>query len=109
MPLVVLLGALGIAKVLAVPAMRAAAAHAHLSVTVYRTIGATELAAVAGLLIGFWWHPAGASAAVGVVLLMVGAITVHVRNHDAFLRWLPAIGTAALAVAYVVLLAGGWT
>lgn len=101
--LIVIFGLLGTAKLLAVPPMRLAAAHAGLSVTAYRGLGAAELAAVAGLLVGFWWQPAGAAAAIGVVLLLVGALTVHARNRDAFARWLPAIVTVVLAVAYLAL------
>jgi hypothetical protein len=106
LPLVLLLGVLGLAKVLAVPAMRAAAAHAQLGVAAYRFIGVAEVAAAVGLVTGIWWSPAGASAAVGVVLLMAGAVAVHARNRDAFTRQLPAVVTALLAAAYLVLLAG---
>jgi hypothetical protein len=107
LPLVLLLGVLGVAKVLAVPAMRTAAAHAQLSVATYRFIGIAEVAAVVGLVTGMWWAPAGASAAIGVVLLLAGAVAVHARNRDAFARLLPAVVTAVLAASYLVLLFGG--
>ncbi len=102
--LAVVLGSLGTTKVLAVPAMRAAAAHARLGVNAYRLIGCAEVMAAVGLVAGRWWSPAGAAAAVGTVLLMVGAVSVHLSNRDSAARLVPAIGTAALAVGYLVLL-----
>lgn len=45
-------------------------------------IGALELFATAGLLIGLFVGWLGAAAAVGLVLLMAGAITYHVRAGD---------------------------
>lgn len=104
--LAAILGSLGAAKVAAVPAMRTAAAHAHLGVRAYRLIGAAELAAVAGLLVGRWWRFAGIFAAIGILVLMAGATTVHLRNRDSAARLLPAFGTAMLTVAYLALLVG---
>lgn len=47
-----------------------------------RFIGALELAATAGLLIGLVIGWLGAAAAIGLVLLMAGAIVYHVRAGD---------------------------
>ncbi|MFB6726013.1 DoxX family protein [Kribbella sp. NPDC056345] len=104
--LMAILGSLGAAKVAAVPAMRAAAAHARLGVSAYRLIGVAELAAVAGLLLGRWWRFAGISAAIGILVLMAGATAVHLRNRDSAVRFLPAIATATLTIAYLILLGG---
>jgi hypothetical protein len=47
-----------------------------------RVIGALELAAAAGLLLGLVIGWLGAAAAIGLVLLMAGAIVFHVRAGD---------------------------
>ncbi len=47
-----------------------------------RVIGALELAAAAGLLLGLVIGWLGAAAAIGLVLLMAGAIVFHIRAGD---------------------------
>src|SRR5262245_7268240 len=49
----------------------------------YRRIWALEGAAALGLLVGFAVAPLGAAAAIGLALLMAGAIGFRVRVHDA--------------------------
>jgi len=49
----------------------------------YRRIWALEGAATLGLLAGFAIAPLGAAAAIGLALLMAGAIGFRVRVHDA--------------------------
>lgn len=99
-----LLGALlavtGVAKVLALAPMRAAAKHAGFSMAGYRAIGSLELAAVVGLALGHRAPVLGAAAASGVLVLMVGAVVVHARAGDDVRRWLLAIVSAGLAVSY---------
>ncbi|OBJ12639.1 hypothetical protein A5624_10295 [Mycobacterium sp. 1482292.6] len=96
----------GIAKLLRVPAMRNLAEHVNFSVNSYVLIGMLELAAAAGLLIGFAYRPLGIAAAGGLFLLMLGAIVVLVRNGDKPKDWAPALvfgvlsaATAGLAIA----------
>ena len=48
----------------------------------YRLIAAPEAAATAGLLIGYASAPFGAAAAIGLVLLMAGALMFRLRIHD---------------------------
>jgi DoxX-like family len=48
----------------------------------YRWIAAPEAAASAGLLIGYAVTPFGAVAAIGLVVLMAGALTFRLRIHD---------------------------
>jgi len=69
------------------------------------TIALLELAAVGGLLIGIVWRPLGVAAAVGLALLMTGAVVRHVQAADgkggvpaAVLGVLAAV-TASLAAA----------
>ena len=48
----------------------------------YRLIAAPEAAATAGLLIGYASAPFGAAAAIGLVVLMAGALMFRLRIHD---------------------------
>ncbi|QIY74371.1 DoxX family protein [Streptomyces sp. RLB1-33] len=98
---------LGAAKLAAVPAMRQAAAHVGMTTTHYRLLGALEVAAAAGLLAGLRITALGAAAAAGLILLMAGAVVIHLRSGDPAARCLPAAVVGALAAAHLVLLAGG--
>ncbi|MFE4816556.1 DoxX family protein [Streptomyces sp. NPDC056704] len=98
---------LGAAKLAAVPAMRQAAAHVGMTTTHYRLLGALEVAAAAGLLAGLRITALGAAAAAGLILLMAGAVVIHLRSGDPAARYLPAAVVGALAAAHLVLLAGG--
>ncbi|MFE2578707.1 DoxX family protein [Streptomyces sp. NPDC059378] len=98
---------LGAAKLAAVPAMREAAAHVGMTTTHYRLLGALEVAAAAGLLAGLRITALGAAAAAGLILLMAGAVVIHLRSGDPAARCLPAAVVGALAAAHLVLLAGG--
>lgn len=98
--------ALGIAKVLALPPMRRRAQHLGLTVTTYRGIGALELAGAAGILVGFVVKGLGALAALGLLLLLCGALVTHVRSRDRLQETAPAIIAAALVAAYLALLVG---
>jgi uncharacterized membrane protein YphA (DoxX/SURF4 family) len=72
----------GTAKLVGVPLMRADAQRFGFAYPAYRLIGATELAAAAGLLAGLLWWPVGAAAAVGLVCLTAGAVLTHRRAGD---------------------------
>ena len=48
----------------------------------YRWIGAPEAAATIGLLIGYVSAPFGAAAAIGLVVLMAGALASRLWIHD---------------------------
>jgi hypothetical protein len=48
----------------------------------YRWIAAPEAAASVGLLIGYASAPFAAAAAIGLVVLMAGALTFRMRIHD---------------------------
>jgi len=97
---------LGAAKILAVPPMRARAAHAGFSVAAYRRIGVLEVAGAIGVLIGLIIPPLGGLAGAGLLLLLAGAIVTHVRHHDAARELAPAVVSAALVAGYLAVLAG---
>ena len=94
---------IGAAKLLAVPSMRARAAHVGLGVGAYRVIGALEVAGAAGLVAGLAVPLLRTSAAVGLLLLLAGAVVAHLRAKDGIKEMLPAIGLGTLATAVVVL------
>jgi uncharacterized membrane protein YphA (DoxX/SURF4 family) len=46
-------------------------------------LAACEFAGVVGLVLGIWWPPLGAAAALGLVVYFVGAVVSHLRVGDA--------------------------
>src|SRR6478752_7667155 len=81
----------GAAKLAAVPAIRARAAHVGMSVAAYRRIGILEILGVLGFLVGALVPVIGALAAVGLLLLLGGAMVAHVRSGDGPRELVPAI------------------
>ena len=72
-------------------------------------IGIAEVLAAAGVLLGaivtdLEWL--GVAAAVGIILLMTGAVTYHLRAGDRFEN-IPAFVVTAVAVLYLVALSAG--
>jgi hypothetical protein len=104
--LVVAFGLAGSAKLAAVPAMRARAAHVGLGVRAYRRIGALEVLAVLGILVGAAVPVIGVLAASGLVLLLGGAVIAHLRNGDGIRELAPALVLGAVAVAFVASVLG---
>lgn len=105
--LALVLGAAGGAKVAAIPDMRRRASHLGFSVASYRVIGALELAGVVGLLAGLAAPALAVAAAVGLVLMMCGAVASHLHRGDILSEAVPAtvvgLATAALLVLTVAL------
>ncbi|QGN49751.1 DoxX family protein [Micromonospora sp. WMMD558] len=101
--LALIFSALGTAKILALQPMRELAAHAGFSVSAYRRIGLLEIAAVIGLLIGLFQPLIGLLAGAGLLLLLGGALVVHLRKGDGPRRYAPAIVCGVLVAAYLVL------
>ena len=71
----------------------------------WRVIGLLELAGVVGVLVGLALAPIGVAAAVGLALLLLGAIIFHVRAADSAADMAPAVIGLGLAVATAILLA----
>jgi hypothetical protein len=69
----------------------------------WRLIGLLELAGVAGVLEGLVWPPIGVAAAIGLALLVLGAIVFHVRASDSVADTAPAVIGLGLAVATAIL------
>jgi uncharacterized membrane protein YkgB len=93
------------AKLSGHPRMRHSAQHFGIAWERYRLIGVAELAAAVGVLAGVWIRPLGVAGAVGMVLLLIGALITHARAKDAAVERVPA-GVALLsAIAYLVVAA----
>lgn len=95
--------ALGTAKILALAPMRDRAANVGFSVAAYRRIGLLEVAGAIGLLVGFFVPPLGALAAIGLLLLLGGALFTHLRKGDGPREVTPAAVSALLVVGYLAL------
>ena len=91
-----------LAKLLSHPKMLAAASHFGIPWARYRLIGGAELAAAVGALAGLAWAPLGVAAASGMVLLLLGALTVHRRAGDNLPGAAPALVALAVSLAYGV-------
>lgn len=100
-PLSPIIGGLGLAKILGRAGMPERAAHVGLSAAAYRRIGVLEVLAALGLLVGLILPAVGIAAASGLVLLLLGAVGVHLRNGDEVRRVAPAVVLAVLAAAYL--------
>lgn len=94
----------GAAKLMAVESMRKRAAHVGYSTAAYRRIGAVEVAAGGGVLLGFVYPAIGVAAGSGLVLLLTAAIATHLRKGDGPVEIAPAAVSAVVAVAYVATL-----
>lgn len=104
--LVVVFAALGSAKLVAVPAMRAKAEHVGFSVSAYRGIGLLEVLAVVGLIIGTFVPLIGALAAAGLLLLLGGAIVAHLRTGDGIREIAPAVVLVLVTLSFLLLVVG---
>ena len=105
--LVVAFAAAGAAKLAAVPAMRARAAHVGFSVAAYRRIGLLEILGVLGLLVGAMLPAIGALAAAGLLLLLGGAMIAHLRSGDGPRELAPALVLGLATLAFLILMVGG--
>jgi DoxX-like family len=57
-------------------------AHLRISVGLTRFIGWCQWASVVGLIGGLWWRPIGIAAAIGLLLLLIGAGAPTRRRPD---------------------------
>ena len=101
--LAIAFGAIGSAKLLAVPSMRARAEHVGLGIDAYRAIGALEVAGAVGLVAGFSLPLLRALAALGLLLLLVGAVVAHLRVKDGLKEMAPALVLGTLSAILLTL------
>jgi uncharacterized membrane protein YphA (DoxX/SURF4 family) len=100
--LAVLFLTLGTSKLLMVPFQTTMAERLGVSANLYRVVGALEVAATAGLVVGLFWAPLGVAAAIGLVLLLIGAAGAHRRAGDGPKETLPAVWLALVSAATAV-------
>jgi uncharacterized membrane protein YphA (DoxX/SURF4 family) len=85
--------------------MRESAQHFGIAWERYRLIGVAELLAAVGVLVGLRVRPLGIAAAVGMVLLLVGALITHSRAGDAAKEQVPAGAALLVSIVYVAVAA----
>ncbi|MEM7323561.1 MAG: DoxX family protein [Actinomycetota bacterium] len=78
-----------------------------MSAGLFRIIGGLEVLAAIGLIIGLFTDGQNAEwigflAAVGLILLLIGAVVSHARAGDPPSGWVPAIVMLALSVLYII-------
>ncbi|MFG1935178.1 DoxX family protein [Mycobacterium sp. NPDC048908] len=90
-------------KLLGVRQSLAVRDHLGVAPLQWRLIGVCELVGVAGVLVGLIWPPLGIAAAIGLVLLSIGAIAFHLRASDGAKDMAAAVVGLILAAAAAVL------
>lgn len=95
--------ATGGAKLAGASSMRTRAAHLGVPWWTYVVIGGLEVLAAIGLIAGVWLPLLGAAAAAGLVLLMIGAIVMHIHAGEPVRSTLPALIVGLLAAAALTL------
>ena len=91
----------GTLKIVGHQRMRAGAEHFGIPWNQYRLIGFAEAAATIGVLVGLGWRPLGIAAGIGLVLLMLGALGVHLRARDKVSATAGSAVALAIAASYV--------
>jgi uncharacterized membrane protein YphA (DoxX/SURF4 family) len=106
----VLLLVTGGGKVLDLPFSRGNRDALKVHPVFWRITGILEVAATVGLIWGIWYRPFGAFAAIGVVLLMLGAIVFRIRTKDRKIiqQSVADVVLLILAVVIIVLTAQPW-
>lgn len=95
--------AVGLFKVLNVPQAAETAQRLKLPTTLSRVIGLLELAAAVGLVVGIFWAPLGIAAAIGLILLLVGATITHLRAKDPISAVAPSVVLNVLSIITLIL------
>jgi hypothetical protein len=101
--LAALFGFAGLIKIAGLRQSLAIRDHLGVKPVQWRLIGLLELAGVTGVLVGLAWPPIGVAAAIGLALLVLGAIVFHVRASDSVADTAPAVVGLGLAVATAIL------
>lgn len=79
--------------------------HVAVAVPLWRVIGALEFAAAAGLVAGLFNPALGVAAAIGLSLLLAGAVVAHLCVGDAG-GASPALAMLVLAIVFIVIRCG---
>lgn len=95
-------GASGLQKVTGSESGLKSADHVGVSHGRWKAIGGLEILAAVGLLVGLAVWPLGVAAGIGLVLLMAGAITYHLRAGDSAKLFGPAAIFGLLSLVEVI-------
>lgn len=95
-------GMSGVQKIVGAKMAIASADHVGASHGLYKVVGALELLAAIGLLVGLAVWPLGVAAGIGLVLLMVGALVFHIRAGDKIAQFAPAVVLGLVALLEVI-------
>jgi uncharacterized membrane protein YphA (DoxX/SURF4 family) len=88
-------------KLLGNPKMRQSAARFGIPWHKYQSIALAEIAATASVVSGLWWRPIGMIGAVGIVLLLLGALLYHRKANDDAKEMSPALVALVITIAYL--------
>lgn len=66
-------------------------------------IGTAKMVIAALLIIGLWIPAVVVPAAAVLAVLMIGAVSMHIKVRDAFIRTVPALAMLVVAIAVVYL------
>lgn len=66
-------------------------------------IGTAKMVIAALLVIGLWIPAVVVPAAAVLAVLMIGAVSMHIKVRDAFIRMVPAVLMLVMAVAVVII------
>ena len=89
--LAVLFGVAGTVNTLYLEPARNDGQHLRMPPGLSRFVGLCQLGAAIGLFGGLCWRPLGVAAAVGLTLLMAGAVIMHRRVGDSGCATVPAM------------------
>lgn len=96
--------ALGAAKIARTASMRARAEHVGFSPGTYQLIGSAEVLGAGGVVAGLVYSPLGYAAGAGLLVLLAGALSTHLRSGDRGAALVPAVLFAAATAAYLLAL-----
>jgi uncharacterized membrane protein YphA (DoxX/SURF4 family) len=97
-------GVSGTAKLAGAPDTRATAGHLGMSPDEFRFIGALELLGVAGVVIGLFVTGIGVATAITLLLLMTGAILMHLLSGDGLRGSILPVLAASVLTGYLLTL-----
>ncbi len=66
-------------------------------------VGSLKVAAAIGLILGIWMPGLIPYAAGGLIVLMLGAVAMHIKVHDKLTTYLPALLMLTLSAAILLL------
>lgn len=71
--------------------------------SMFYIVGGLKLAAAAALLAGLWMPKLALAAAVTLIVLMAGAVAMHLKVKDPVKRYIPALAMLAMSAALALL------